>query len=275
MRGLKREIEAGREWRRRRRIAGSLVAGLLLGLTGCGGAKVIHVEADPTFDYSQAAAAEIGIVGFEALVEGEEHREVLRRQLPPLLARAIQEKRPDLKIFSPERIQEAVGEENYRTLLDRYAAGGTLDQGGMVELFSATRGTVRYVVLGRVVEDNLFKSEEADEDSNGSGTRYKVRREMAVFLEVYDLEAGRSVFKELITNHQTSSRYVPDVTTGDSESCSEACGNMAMSCLVSTLFSVFQDEPDDDGFPPPPPTEEITREIFEKFAESLPAADNH
>ncbi|MCK4462673.1 MAG: hypothetical protein KAW46_12785 [candidate division Zixibacteria bacterium] len=273
MRGLKRVIEADWEWRRCRRIAGSLVAGLLLGLTGCGGAKVIHVEADPTFDYSQASSGEIGIVGFEALVEDEKHREVLRRQLPSLLARAIQEKRPDLKIFSPERIQEAVGEENHRILLDRYAAGGNLDQGGMVELFSATRGTVRYVVLGRVVEDNFFKFEEIEEDSTSSGIRYKVRREMAVFLEVYDLEAGRSVFKELITNDQTSSRYVPDFTAGDSKSCSDACGNMAMSCLVSMLFSIFQDEPDDDGFPPPPTTEEITREIFEKFAESLPTAD--
>lgn len=255
-------------------LASIFSVGLLLGQMGCGGAKVVHVEADPTFDYSRAAAGEIGIAGFAAVVEDEDHCTVLRRQLPPLLAQAIQEKRPDLKIFSPQRIQEALGQENHQTLLDRYAAGGELDHGGMAELFSSTRGVVRYMVLGRVVQDDFTKWEEHDEDSESSGTRYKVRRQMAVFLEVYDLEAGRSVFKELITNDQTNDRYIPGVTAGDAESCSEACGNMAMSCLVSTLWSIFQEKSEEDEYPPSPTNAEITRDIFEKFAESLPAADH-
>ncbi len=213
------KVESGGRltWCSRHNLVMLLMLPLLAAFIGCGGAKVTHIEADPTFDYSQAAAAEIGIVGFVALVEDEEHRESLRRQLPPLLAQSKQKKRPDLRIFSPERVQEAVGEENHRTLLDRYAAGGTLDQGGMAELFSATRGTVRYVVLGRVVVDNFFRFEEIEEDSTSSGTRYKVRREMAVFLEVYDLEVGRysrnssPTTRRAVATFQTSLAAIPSL----------------------------------------------------------------
>jgi hypothetical protein len=191
----------------------------------------------------------------------------------PLLAQSISEKRPDLTIISPERIQQALGEENHRALLDQYVSWGDLDQGSMIQLFSATRGLVRYVILGRVEQDDLFKSEELEEGATSSGTRYKVRRDMAVFLEVYDLEAGRSVFSGLITNDLTNNRYEVDGTLGDVSSFGDFCADMGVSCLMNLMCSLIQTKEDEGGYPVPPSTEEITEDIFEKFAETLPAPE--
>jgi hypothetical protein len=254
-----------------RLVIGLLSATILTNLVHCGGAEVVHVEVDPTFDYSQAASAEIGIVGFAVTAVEEERGATLRRQLPPLLAQSIQRTRPDLKIISPDRIRQTVGDENQQAILDRYAVGGQLDDGSMAALFSSTRGLVRYMVLGRVEKDEITRFELVEEDSVSSGTRYKVRREMAIFMEVYDLEVGQSVFRELITNDLTSSRYQPDVTTGDADSFKEACGNMIVSCLGSIVVGVFQGKSEEDGYPAPPGIDETTRDMFEKFAESLPA----
>lgn len=107
-----------------------LTAVMLALIAGCGGAKVVHLEADPSFDHSHATSAEIGIAGFVSIVGDDNQRAAIRRQLLPLLAQSITKKRPDLTIISPERIQEALGEESHRALLDQYASGGDLDQGG-------------------------------------------------------------------------------------------------------------------------------------------------
>lgn len=243
-------------------------------IVGCGGAKVVHVEADPSFDYSQAVSAEIGIAGFVSIVGDDNQRAAIRRQLPPLLAQSISEKRPDLTIISPERIQQALGVENHQALLDQYVSGGSLDQGGMTQLFSATQGLVRYVILGRIEMDSFLRTEEREEDSTSPGTRYKTRREMAVFLEVYDLETGRSVFSGLITNDLTNSIWKPDVTTNEVSSFGQVCADLFVSCLVSSIWSLFQTKEDEGGFPVPPSTEEITKDIFEKFAETLPAPED-
>ncbi|MDH3890766.1 MAG: hypothetical protein OEV49_06745 [candidate division Zixibacteria bacterium] len=251
-----------------------LLVALMIGLiTGCGGAKVVHLVEDPSFDYSQASSAEIGMAGFVSIVGDDKQRATIRRQLPPLLAQSISEKRPDLTIISPERIQQALGEENHKAVLDQYVRGGDLDQGSMIQLFSATRGLVRYVILGRVEKDHVLRFEEHEVDSTSSGTRYKVRREMAVFLQVYDLEAGRSVYGGLITNDQTNQRFEPDVTSGDADSFGEAGTNLFVSCMMNLVCSMFQKESEEGGYPAPPTNEEITRDIFEKFAESLPAPE--
>jgi len=240
---------------------------------GCGGAKALDIEVDPTFDYSQAASGEIGIAGFAVMVEDEDRRAVLQRQLPPLLAQSLNKKRPDLTVLAPGRIQQALGEENHRVTMDRYGAEGSLDPGSMAQLFDATRGMVRYVILGRVARDDIIKTEAQEGDSSSSGKRYKTSREMDVFMEIYDLETGHSVFSGLISNAMTNDRYVPDISV-ETGSWGEAGGSAFFSCLESCLWDIFQSEPEDDGYPSPPAISELAGEIFDEFAEQLPSPDD-
>jgi hypothetical protein len=251
-------------------VAGALfLASAVALVAGCGGAKVVHVHGDASFDYSNAASGDVGIAGFTTKVGSEEDRAALERNLPPLLAQSLQEQWPDIKIMSPRRIRDALGPEVYRVMFDSYADTGILDELDLEELSHTLEELIQYVVVGRVEFDEVSQSSSVSEDSTEIRTSFNTSRSIAVNLRVYDLRTDEMVFCVTLENGKTNTRYeteeIPFSKTD--ESFIEGC---VSSCITDIFDALMSDESDGGDYPVPPSDEEITKDVFKKFAESLP-----
>jgi len=266
--GKRFSIEGTRE-RRGIYVVGALLLASALALTsGCSEATVVHVHGDASFDYSNAASGEVGIAGFTSSVGSAEDRDALERNLPPLLAQSIQEQWPDIKILSPERIRNALGPEVYRAMFDSYADTGALDELDLEELSYTLEDLVQYVVVGLVEYDEISQSSSVNEDSTEIRTTYNTSRSIGVSLKVYDLQKDEMVFCITLENGKTNSRYDTDEILGSTdESFIEGC---VSSCITDIIDDIMSDESDGGSYPVPPSDEEITKDVFKKFAESLP-----
>jgi hypothetical protein len=237
--------------------------------SGCSKATIVHVHGDASFDYSNAASGEVGIAGFTSSVGSEEDRDALERNLPPLLAQSLQEQWPDIKILSPERIREALGPEVYRVMFDSYADVGSLDELDLEELSFTLQDLVQYVVVGRVDYDEISQSSDESEDSLEIRTSYYTSRSIGVSLKVYDLRIDEMVFCITLANGKTNSRYETEDVFGASrdESFIDGC---VRSCMTDIIDDILSDKSDGSNYPVPPSDEEITKDVFKKFSESLP-----
>ena len=246
-------------------VIGSLSLLFLLGtMAGCGGAKVIHATTHPSFTYSTASSGEIGILGITSVAGKIEQRKIHHQHLPALLAQSIHKKRETFKIFPPKKLHELLLAENYTEILTRYEISGVLDTSAIISLFNATKGMVRYIIIGRVERDELV-TDFNDEDE--TVTKYKVTRLMEISMEIYDLRVGKQVFKSLIVNKGSKERKYTNLTVDESAGFTDAC---MQSCFNSIWTSIFLTKAGDRGYPPPPEIYEVADDIFDEFADILP-----
>lgn len=137
----------------------------------------------------------------------------------------------------------------------------------MAQLFSATQGLVRYVILGRVENDQISKSTELQEDQESPlRTKYRVRRDMTVSFQVYDIETAPMVFTGSIS-HEDFDLQIDAKSGAPDDDCSSI---LSFAACIFDFISWFEDK-DVEGFPPPPELDDIVTEIFDQFAETLPA----
>ena len=247
-----------------------LVAGLILCLAaicqpGCGGAKVLHIRTDPSFTYDEVSSASIMVAGVTSAVGDDDYRKEIRRGLTRLLAERIIKKRPSLTILDPRRVQQSIVEERYAELLDRYEATDRLDTAGMIELFDATRGLVRYMVFARVEMDSITRTVDEDEISIDR----KTERLLKISFRIYDIAAGEVMYSTSILNQDYNLNVDVQDDTPDDE-CSSFLSLMA--CLLD--FISWFEKDDDEGFPLPPKLDNLAKEVFDKFAENLPQAES-
>lgn len=262
------------ENRRRRTQAGSsssrvialLAVGLLAGLIavsgpGCGGAKVVKTEADPSFTYDEVSKSTIMIGGVTSGVGSFIYKKETRRKLSPLLAKRIAKKRRDLTIVDPLLMPQSLGEERCRELLDRYEETGYLDTSSVVALFDATRGSVRYIVFARVERDTVIYTRSED----GLSIDHKSERFLEMSFRVYDIASADLVFNSSIADQDYTMQI--DAKGGEEENCVIE----SLRCIVTIIdiLGWFYGE-DSHGFYPPPEVEDMAKRIFDRFTEELP-----
>ena len=244
-----------------------LAVGLLAGLIavsgpGCGGAKVIKTEADPSFTYDEVSRSTIMVGGVTSGVGNYFYKKEIRRELSPLLAKRIGKKRRDLTIVDPLLMPQALGEERCRELLDRYEETGYLDTNSVVALFDAIRGSVKYIVFARVERDTVILTRSED----GLGIGHKTERFLEISFRVYDIASADLVFNSSIADQDHRTQVDAKGGEGEEENCFAA----GLRCLVfiDDIISWFFKKR--AGFYPPPEIEDMAKHIFDRFAEELP-----
>jgi hypothetical protein len=233
------------------------ITGVLLVATlgACAQPHVFGLRHDPTFTYQSLDSGSIAVGGVTSITGDEAPTPATRGQFESLLATALREAYPRLKVVSAGAVAGALGDGSHGELLARYRLAGELDSAALQEM-SNRLSNLRYVVLARIEADVTDSSETVTQDSLGKKSKYEqvalvASRTMTVGFLVYDISLRRAVWSgRLAKSDSASNNYVEP--RGFVES------------LVTALLRGSH------KYPGAPQQLKVLRLLFEEFAESLP-----
>ncbi len=213
---------------------------------GCAGTtKVIGLQSDPSFTYQSLSTGRIAVGGVTSLV-GEDDR-ATRYQMTRLLRERILKERPDIGVRPVEVIIHALGGDAYMYLVADYRLRGEITETWLERLSRAT-GDVQYAIFARI---ERYETERFETDGLES-TTFKISRTVGMSFHIYDLTMGVSVW----------SAYI--VRTWDEKNEYREQHNLFWR-IVEGLLGLNQPE-----YPSPPEFSELSRKVFEVFADNLP-----
>ncbi len=213
---------------------------------GCGGTtKVIGLWSDPSFTYQSLSTGRIAVGGVTSLV-GKNDR-ATQYQMTSLLRERILKERPDIGVRPVEVIIHALGGDAYLYLVADYRLRGEITE-TWLERLSRAAGDVQYAIFARI---ESYETERFETDESES-TTFKISRTVGMSFHIYDLAMGVSVW----------SAYI--VRTWDEKNEYREQHNLFWR-IVEGLLGLNQPE-----YPSPPEFSELSRKVFEVFADNLP-----
>ncbi len=221
---------------------------------GCGGTtKVIGLWSDPSFTYQSLSTGRIAVGGVTSLV-GKNDR-ATQYQMTRLLRERILKERPDIGVRPVEVIIHALGGDAYMYLVADYRLRGEITE-TWLERLSRAAGDVQYAIFARIerYETERFETDEWAERDDGieEWTTFEISRTVGMSFHIYDLTMGVSVW----------SAYI--VRTWDEKNEYREQHNLFWR-IVESLLGLNQPE-----YPSPPEFSELSRKVFEVFADNLP-----
>ncbi len=249
--------------------------GLLWLLAGCT-TPVKGLYQEESFSYPNVQRGGLGVGGVVNAVDPGAYWEPMQRVgYAEVLWRALRDETEGLPLTSALTLSEAIGEENWRALLDRYRAQGRLDPAG-VALIGAHYHGARYLVLARL-ERNEVSREESDETKpqteydrklkqeveTGRMERTRTRttrRQLGASFQVLDLQnGGHTVWSGAIEKSASEQASKSDLYDPKRR-------------LAETIIDgLLQGDPPE--FPEPPSFDALVERLFTGFAENMPKAD--
>lgn len=170
---------------------------LIAALAACGRPHVFGLRHDPAFTYESLHGGSIAVGGVTGVTGDEPPAPATRSQFESLLATALMEAYPRLKVVPAGAVVAALGEASHTELLARYRLAGELDSAAQHEM-NTRLANARYVILARIEADVTDSSETVTPDTLGKKEYETVNlaasRTMTVGFQVYDRLLGRSVW---------------------------------------------------------------------------------
>lgn len=182
-----------------------------------------------------------------------------------VLLSKIKDERPYANVRAVETLINALGEDRYAEVLNKYSASG-LDAPSLDEIASKLPG-VQFIALAKIESDITQKNSketQASESKDDKGNVTKVEasieqthsRTVIASLNIYDLKNKNSAFSGQVSKTLEERRkYNPDGLRG-----------------VISLVNAIRGEEQDKTYPYPeaPATRKVLGEVFEGFAENFP-----
>ena len=227
---------------------------LFAALVSCARPHVEGLRRDPTFTYESLHGGSIAVGGVTAVTDDDPPTPAARSQFEGLLATALLEAYPRLKVVPAGAVAAALGEASHTELLARYRLAGELDSAARHDIYTRLENS-RYVLFARIEADFTDNSETVTPDTARKPKYETVKlaasRTMTVGFEVYDRSLGRSVWNGRLSAADTAANtYV------------EQRGFVA--ALVTSMIRGEHKRPS------PPSRTKVLRPLFEEFTESLP-----
>ncbi len=213
---------------------------------GCGGTtKVIGLWSDPSFTYQSLSTGRIAVGGVTSLVG--ENDPATQHQMTSLLRERILKERPDIGVRPVEVIIHALGGDAYMYLVADYRLRGEITETWLERLSRAT-GDVQYAIFARIERYEIKRSETDDLES----TTFKISRTVGMSFHIYDLTMGVSVWSAYIvrTEDEQNQYQEKDGLLGN---------------IIDAILGFNQAK-----YPSPPEFSELSRKVFEVFADNLP-----
>jgi hypothetical protein len=227
---------------------------LLATLAACAQPHVFGLRHDPAFTYDSLHSGNVAVGGVTTITSDDPPTPATRSQFESLLATALMEAYPRLKVMPAGAVAAALGEASHTELLARYRLAGDLDSAAQHELNTRLENA-RYVVLARIEADLTDNSESVTPDTARKPKYETVKlaasRTMTVGFDVYDRSLGRSVWRGRLSAADTAANtYVEQ-----------------RGFVAAVVTSMLRGE---HKYPNPPSRTKVLRPLFEEFAESLP-----
>jgi len=190
---------------------------LAVSVWGCGGG-VKDVAGDPTLDPAALSAGRIIIAGIGVRPDGVDPE--IRDRCGDELFAAMLAGRPDIEVWPQAVLADAVGDSFRAALLERIRFTNNLPAETLAEIAAATPST-RFLAVGRIDADELDRSSgdtareaRAREEggfSNAMAVETKLKRQVTVTLQLFDLETGKTVWSGTAERSRTTSHsFVED-----------------------------------------------------------------
>lgn len=182
---------------------------------------------------------------------------------------ALRDARPAYPLLPAADLAQRLGDARYQALLDSYGRDGVLGEAVLRQDYPQPR----YLLLARIENDYVERRrDEREEDvppRDGEMVKevratvdFVTTRYLAVSLQIYDLQAGTSVWHGLVEDNEA--RHNTHSRTYDHE-------RRLQQSLVELLLAVVIDGgSEEQAYPAPVPREQLLRRVFEGFAKHLP-----
>lgn len=186
-------------------------------------------------------------------------------QYSALMLSEIKDERKYVKVKSVETLIQAIGENAYNDLLNKYRSSG-LDAAAL-ESIAGKLPDVRFIALAKIESDLTEKGESRKAASESKDDKGKVtkspesvtkthKRTILSSMHIYDLKKKDVAFSGQVTKFKEASRsYTVN-----------AIGN------VLSVVNAVQGKSDESTYPTPeaPNAREVLANVFEGFAENFP-----
>jgi len=247
---------------------------LLMALLGGCAAHVSGLQQDASFTYAavlQGRMAVVGVTELEAPLSAED-----TSYYADHLLRDLRDERKHFPLVPAGRVREALGEDDYLPMLDRYRSHGVLAIADL-RLLRARLSGVRYAAVARIEGNQVSRDHQ---ESESEVTRYdkerkkeiptgkveaevsfNVQRRISASLTVYDLTSGRAVWNGAVTQSRSRSNrqsQIYDRRDRDEQR------------LAAALVRRLLGERGLHNYPSPPATIDVLDAVFHGFGQNMP-----
>lgn len=239
----------------------SLILATLL-LSGCGGMTMTGGYIDPGFVHQTILGGRMTVVGVVSSVQDLTVKE--RNDYASVLRTNFLEYRKDYSVAPSGDLVNKIGKDSYSQILGNYKETGSLSAENLQKI-KETMG-VKYAVLARIESDQTTNGPRRNSMSYSGKIESIATRKMMVSMNIYDLDANRSVFSGNIEGNTDETalhdKYSPrnDFASGLSGIINAAKGGK------------IEAPPTEDELYPYPfvDPKRILNDIFRQFAWNLP-----
>jgi hypothetical protein len=231
--------------------------------------KIQGLVADPSFNYGTVMHGGIAVGGVVSSVEQLPAAE--RSRYAGYFRRAFMDKAPKLPLVTSGHVATQMGQANYQQMLDYFRINATLSPEILKQAKDANVGAA-YIALARIDMDSVTYSDEQTEsqveDSKGKKKTqytltYRTKREMSVYVSIFDLAQGRSVWSGSV-----------DKSDEDSNSETMSKDMMNAKLIADVAITAIDASSGNKGqrskYPTPPSKDKLLQRVFNGFGENMP-----